>query len=60
MTVVQKDFRSNPGNTNENLENADGTNMVQNKICDGNVTPKPGIRKKNWWQNMRQISDTWE
>ena len=50
MTVVQKDFsedrlRSNPGNANDNTVNADGTNMVQNKICDENVMPKPGIRK---------------
>ena len=28
VTVVQKDFRSNPGNVNENAVNADGTEMV--------------------------------
>ena len=45
VTVVQKDFRSNPGNVDENAVNADGPNMVQNKIRDENVMPKPGIRK---------------
>ena len=45
LTVVQKDLRSKPGNADENAVNADGPNMVQNKICDGNITPKPGIRK---------------
>ena len=45
VTVVQKDVRSNPGNMDENAVNADGTEMVHNKIHDGNVTPKPGIRK---------------
>ena len=44
-TVVQKDVRSNTGNGNENAVNADGTEMVQNKICDGNVMPKPGLKK---------------
>ena len=45
-TVVQKDVRSNPGNVRMiNAENADSTEMVQNKICDGNITPKPGLRK---------------
>ena len=52
MTMVQKDFnearlRSNPGNADENVDAVKeyGTNVVQNKICDENVTPKPGIRK---------------
>ena len=45
VTVVQKDIRSNPGNTDENAVNADGTEIVQNKIRDGNVMPKPGVRK---------------
>ena len=50
VTVVQKEFsedglRSNPSNVDENAVNADGTNMVQNKICDENVMLKPGIRK---------------
>ena len=45
VTVVQKDFRSNPGNVSDTAVNADGTEMVQNKIHDGNVTPKPGLRK---------------
>ena len=51
-TVVQKDFtddklRSNPGNVNENAVAVDeyGTNVVQNKLRDENVTPKPGVRK---------------
>ena len=45
VTMLQKDVRSNPGNVNENAVNADGTEMVQNKICDGNIMPKPGLRK---------------
>ena len=45
MTLVQKDFRSNPGSVDGNAVNADGPNMVQNEICDGKLTPKPGIRK---------------
>ena len=45
VIVVQKNVRSNPGNTNDNAVNADGTEMVQNKICDENVMPKPGVRK---------------
>ena len=51
-TVVQKDFnedrlRSNPGNVNENAVAVKeyGTNVVQDKLCDENVTPKPGVRK---------------
>ena len=45
VTEVQKDVRSNPGNMDENAVNVHGPNMVQNKIRDGNVMPKPGIRK---------------
>ena len=50
LTVVQKDFsedrlRSNPDNADENAVNEDGTIMVQNKIRDENVMPKPGMRK---------------
>ena len=45
VTVVQKDVRSNPGKTDENAINADGTETVQNEIHDGNIMPKPGLRK---------------
>ena len=50
VTVVQKDFnedrlRSNPGNAGENAVKEHSTNVVQNKICDENIIPKPGIRK---------------
>ena len=45
VTMVQKDDRSNPGNVNDNAVNADGTEMVQHKLRDGNVMPKPGLRK---------------
>ena len=51
-TVIQRDFsedklRSNPGNVNENTAAVDeySTNVVQNKLCDENVMPKPGLRK---------------
>ena len=50
VTVVQKEFnedrlRSNLGNADESAVKEHGTNVVQNKICDENVMPKPGIRK---------------
>ena len=52
VTVAQTDlsedrFRSNPGNADENAVAVEeyGTNEVQNKLCNENVMPKPGIRK---------------
>ena len=65
VTVVQKDFSedsSNPSNANENVDavKGHGTNVVQNKICDENVTPNLVLEKINWWQNTGQISDAWE
>ena len=50
VTVVQIDsnkdrLRSNPGNENVDAVKEYSTNVVQNKIRDENIMPKPGIRK---------------
>ena len=44
-TVAQTDVRSNPGNTIENTFKTDGTKMAQDKLQDGNIMPKSGLRK---------------
>ena len=50
MTVVPKDFnedrlKSNPGSVDVDAATEYGTDTAHNKVCDENVTPKPGIRK---------------
>ena len=44
-TQTQKDVRSHPGNEIENVFKIDGTKMAQDKPRDGNIMPKPGLRK---------------
>ena len=45
QTVDATNIRSNPGDKNENVFKTDGTKIAQDKSHDGNITPKPGLRK---------------